>query len=110
MSTSLNVGFQSAADHQGSTTAGRAAFAVIPVQLWNLGVRARVWVEAESLRSRAKEGFYLESRQRAGMAFVMEIDELMDPVLVAVLGTGTVVAETADDGYQVHQAWCGVTP
>jgi hypothetical protein len=41
-----------------------------------------------------EEGFYLGSRQRAGMAFVMKIDQLADPVLVAVLGAGTVVAAT----------------
>ena len=57
-----------------------------------------------------EEGFHLGSRQRAGMAFVMEIDELANPVLASCPRCGAVVAATADDGYQVHQAVGGVTP
>jgi hypothetical protein len=43
------------------------------------------------------------------MAFGITIDELADPLLIAVLGAGTIAAATADDGYQVHQAGCGAT-
>jgi hypothetical protein len=43
---------------------------------------ARVWSKLRPwLKDQVvEEGFYLGSRQRAGMAFVMEIDKLADPV------------------------------
>lgn len=57
-----------------------------------------------------EESFHLGGPQRAGMALVMEIDELANPVLVAILGTRAVMAATADDGYKIHQAGGRVNP
>ncbi len=55
-----------------------------------------------------KDGLYVVSRQRVGLAFAVGIYEPSDSVFVAILGAGTIAAATADDGYQVHQAKHGV--
>jgi hypothetical protein len=63
---------------------------------------ARVWVEAETMRSRAKwlrKASTSEAASVPGWHLSWNIDEPADQVLVAVLGAGPVVAATANNGY-----------
>jgi len=58
-----------------------------------------------------QEGFYFRPAHGVRVALPVEIDELPNPVTIAVFGAGAEMTPAAYDRNLIHQAgWGGLTP